>query len=98
MIPDEVLMTVSLSKAMEKFVAAKVRAGQYRSADKAVNALLAETAERERLSPEDVSQLRAQLDPAIAEADRGEFVEFTAEQIIAEARSARGIACPTGSA
>ena len=80
-------MTISLRPELENYVAEKVRTGQYRSAEEAVNALLAMTMDQERLTPEDVAELRAALDPAIAEADRGEFVEFTAEQIIHEGRA-----------
>ena len=77
-------MNVSLSAEMEKFVAEKVRAGQYASADEAVNGLLSMLKGQEALSPEDVADLRAELDPAIGEADRGEFTEFTAEDIISK--------------
>ena len=83
-------MTVSLTPEMQKFIAEKVRSGRFRTSDEAVNALLAETAERERLTPDDVARLRDELDPALAEADRGEFVEYNAEDIIAEGRSALG--------
>ena len=85
-------MTVSLTPEMEKFIAEKVRSGQFRTSDEAVNALLAETAERERLTPEDIALLREELDPALAKADRAEFVEFTAEDIIAEGRAALSLA------
>ena len=77
-------MTISLTPEVEKFVKEKVQAGQFRSADEAVNALLAMSMAQERLTPEDVAELRGQLDPALAEADRREFVQFDAEQIIAE--------------
>jgi antitoxin ParD1/3/4 len=77
-------MTLSLTPEVQAFVAEKVRSGQYRSAEEAVNALLAMAMEQERLTPEDVAELRAQLDPAIAEADRGQFAEFTADDVIAE--------------
>ena len=82
-------MTVRLTPEIEAFVAEKVRAGLYRSADEAVNALLATTREQERLTSEDIAELRAELDTALTEADRGEFVEFTAEDVIAERRAAR---------
>lgn len=82
-------MTISLTPEVEKFVAEKIRTGQYGSADEAVNSLLAMTMDQERLTPEDVAELRARLDPAIAEADRGEFVDFDAEQVIAEGRAAQ---------
>ena len=53
-----------------------------------MNFLLALVKEQEELSPAEVEELREKLDPAIAEADRGEFVEFTADDVIAERRSA----------
>ena len=67
-----------------------MRAGQYRSAEEAVDALLAMTMEQERLTPKHVGTLRAELDPAIAEADRREFVNVTAETVIADRRAGRG--------
>ena len=80
-------MTVMLTPEMEQFVAEKVRAGVYRTADEAVNALLAMTREQERLTPEDVAELRLELDPAIAQADGRHFVEFSAEDVISEGRA-----------
>jgi putative addiction module CopG family antidote len=82
-------MTVKLIPELERFIAEKVRNGEYASPQEAVNSLLAGLKEQEALTPEDVAELRVALDPAIAEADRGEFTEFTAEDVIAEARSAR---------
>lgn len=82
-------MTISLTPEVEEFVAEKIRAGQYGSADEAVNALLAMTMDHERLTPQGEEDLRARLDPAIGEADRGEFIDFDAEQIIAEGRAAQ---------
>jgi hypothetical protein len=43
---------------------------------------------RKQLTPQDIRELRAELDKGIAEADRGEFVQFTAEDIIAEGLAA----------
>ena len=67
-------MTVKLTAELERYIAEKVRSGEYRSP-------------QEALTPEDVADFRAELDPALAEADRGNFAEFTAEDVIAEARS-----------
>lgn len=80
-------MTVKLRAELERYIAEKVRSGEYRSPQEAVNCLLAGLREQEALTPEDVADLRAELDPALAEADRGNFAEFTAEDVIAEARS-----------
>ena len=81
-------MQVTLSPEMQEYVAEKVRAGQFASADEAVNFLLAAAKGQERLDPEDVEELRAELDPALAELDRGEYVEFTAKDVIAQRRAA----------
>ena len=81
-------MNVSLTPDVQEYVEQKVRTGQYASAEEAVNTLLALVREQEELSPEDIDELRAEVDIGIAEADRGEFVQFTAEEIIAERRSA----------
>jgi antitoxin ParD1/3/4 len=80
-------MTVRLTAELERYIAEKVRSGEYASPQEAVNSLLSGLKEQEALTPEDVADLRAELDPAIVEADRGQFAEFTAEDVIAEARS-----------
>ena len=81
-------MTVSLTREMQEYVNEKVRTGQFASAEEAVNGLLALFKEQEELTPDDLAELRAELDPAIAEADRGEFVDVNVEDIIAERRAA----------
>jgi antitoxin ParD1/3/4 len=82
-------MTVTLTPELERFITAKVSSGEYASAQDAVNGLLAALKEQEALTPQDVAELREALDPALAEADRGDFTEFTAENVISEARSPR---------
>ena len=47
-------MNVSLNPEVERFVAEKVRAGQYGSADEAVNGLLAKLKEQERVNGDEV--------------------------------------------
>ena len=80
--------TVRLNPAMARFVSSKVRAGEFASPEDAVNGLLAHLKRQEELTPQDIAELRAMLDPAIAEADRGEFVDVNIENIIAERRAA----------
>jgi antitoxin ParD1/3/4 len=82
-------MTVKLTAELERYIAEKVRSGEYGSPQEAVSCLLAGLREQEALTPEDVADLRAELDPALAEADRGELVRYTAEPVIAEARKSR---------
>lgn len=81
-------MTVSLKPDLAKFIDDEVKRGRYSSAEDAVNAAVARLQTDQQVSPEDIAELRAELDPAIAEADRGEFDSFTAEEVIAERRQA----------
>ncbi len=80
-------MNVTLYPDVEKFVADKVQTGQFSSVEQAVNELLSGLREQDGLTAEDVAQLRAAVDVGISEADRGEFVDFTAEEVIAERRA-----------
>jgi Arc/MetJ-type ribon-helix-helix transcriptional regulator len=91
-------MQVTLTPEMQEFIARQVRAGHFASPDEAVNFFLAAAKAQETLGPgrEDVEELRALLDPAIAELDRGEFVEFSAEDVIAERRAALAARRKTG--
>ena len=43
----------------------------------------------DRCTREEIDELRAEVDIGIAEADAGQFVEFTAERVIAERHAAR---------
>jgi Arc/MetJ-type ribon-helix-helix transcriptional regulator len=80
---------VTLTPDVKKFVEAKVRAGHYSSPADAVNALLSVAREREQMTPAEVAELRTEVGVALAELDRGEFAEYTAEDIIAEGLTAR---------
>ena len=81
-------MKVVLRNEAQRFVEEKVRSGQYASAEEAVNALLALVQEQERWTADDVAELRDEIDVGLREADRGEFVQFTAEDVIAEGHAA----------
>ena len=83
-------MTVSLHPDIQRFIDEKVRCGQFTSIEEAVNSLLEQVREQESLSPDDIADLRAEVDIGCAQADRGEFVEFSAESVIAEQRKAVG--------
>ena len=81
-------MTVTLRPNIEKFVGAKVDSGLFSSAEEAVNELLSQLQVQDELSLDEIAELRSAVDVGIAEADRGEFVEFTAKDVIAERRAA----------
>ena len=80
-------MRVSLRPDLEQFIQEKVRTGQYPSADAVVTDAVEAMRAQEASTPEEIEDLRQELAEAIAQADRGEFVEFTAEDIIAEGKA-----------
>jgi antitoxin ParD1/3/4 len=81
-------MDVSLNAEIRRFVEAKVKAGQFASFDEAINGLLTTVRQQETLSAADIDALRRELDMGLSEADRAEFVEFSADDVIAERRAA----------
>ena len=80
-------MNVELRPEFEQFIREQVRQGHYGSVEDALNAAVAQLQTQAELSPEDIADLQAEVDIGIAQADREEFVEFTAEEIIAECRA-----------
>jgi antitoxin ParD1/3/4 len=81
------MQEIRLSPDMQKFVDEKVRAGQFASASDVVNGALLALQTQETLSAEDLEELRAEIAHGVSQADRGEFVEFTADSVIAEGKS-----------
>ncbi|MBC8106654.1 MAG: type II toxin-antitoxin system ParD family antitoxin [Anaerolineae bacterium] len=77
-------MNISFRPHIQKFIDAKVESGQYDSPEELVEDALEQMKEQMGLTQQDIVELRELLDSAIAQADRGEFVEFTADSIIAE--------------
>jgi antitoxin ParD1/3/4 len=77
-------MNVSLSPEMQRFIDENVRSGRYASSDDVVRSALSLLQTQDDLTTEDIEELREALAPAIAQADRGEFVDFSATSIIAE--------------
>lgn len=80
-------MRISLRPELAKFVEEKVRAGHFPDADPVVNGALDAMRVQEASTAEDIEALRKELAEAVAQADRGEFVEFDAKSIIAEGRA-----------
>jgi len=81
------MQDIRLTPDMQKFVDEKVRSGQFRSASDVVNDALLALQTQDEFSPEDVEELRAEIAAAVEQADRGQFVEFSAETVIAEGRA-----------
>jgi antitoxin ParD1/3/4 len=83
-------MDIQLKPELERFIREEVSNGRYETPGEAVNAAVARLQTDTELSADDLADLRAEVDIGIAEADRGEFVEFTAEDIVAERHAAFG--------
>jgi antitoxin ParD1/3/4 len=81
-------MNISLQPDVQRYVDEKIKLGLYGSQQEAVNGLLQHLRSLEELTSDAVDELRAEIDKGIAEADRGAFAEFTAEDIIAQRHAA----------
>jgi putative addiction module CopG family antidote len=68
-------MEIRPTPDQETLIRAAIEAGRFESAEDAVKEALALWEERERAAA--LAELRASLDEAEAEADRGEYVEVT---------------------
>lgn len=80
-------MNIKLIPELQQYVKEKVASGQYDSASHVVAAaLLLMKNEEESFTPEELEELRKEVALGIEQADRGEFVEFTAKDIQAEGR------------
>ncbi len=77
-------MEVEIKPELRRFIEDELKAGHYDSPDEMINLALANLQSPEELSAEEIEDLRAEVDIGIAEADRGEFVDITAEEIIAQ--------------
>ena len=82
-------MDVSLKPDLEKFINDQVRSGRFSSTQEALNAAVAHLQAETEFTAGELHELREAVGAGAAQADRGEFVEFTAEDIIAEGRAAR---------
>ena len=75
-------MDVALAPELERFVQEQVRSGAYPTANAVISRALALLREQ----TEDLEDLRREAMVGVEQADRGEFVEFTAKDIQTEGR------------
>jgi Arc/MetJ-type ribon-helix-helix transcriptional regulator len=81
-------MNVALNPKIEKLVEQRVSSGDFTSPEQAVNELLGIMLEESVTSDEEIAELRDLIDEGIAELDRGEYVECTVQEIIADCHAA----------
>jgi antitoxin ParD1/3/4 len=68
-------MNVSLTPELEKLVQAKIASGRFHSPNEVVEEALHLLEQQEIDRETDLKELRARMDEALAEADRGEVVD-----------------------
>jgi antitoxin ParD1/3/4 len=71
-------MNVLLKPELEQFIDDQVQSGRYDSTADAINAAVARLQVEREIAGLSLDDLRADVDVGLAEADLGEFVEFTA--------------------
>ena len=74
-------MNVSLSPELERFIEEKVRAGQYQTADDLINSAVSILHQQERLSRNDIMELRQEIALGIEQLDRGESAPWDAAML-----------------
>jgi antitoxin ParD1/3/4 len=79
-------MNISLDPKLRAYLEAQVKSGRYADVSEAVNGAVALAREQESLTAHDVARIRREIQIGIEAADRGEFSDFTAEDVIARGR------------
>jgi len=80
-------MNVSLTPALDKFVARKVESGRYTSASEVVREALRLLEEHDRSRITQVAAFNSEVEARLASLDRGEFVEPAAARKRIEQKS-----------
>jgi putative addiction module CopG family antidote len=79
-------MDVLLKPELARFVAEKVKTGQYKGPSDIVNQALEALKEQEEFTPEHEVYVRREVRRGIEQLERKEHAEFSAETIIAQER------------
>jgi antitoxin ParD1/3/4 len=79
-------MNITIHPHFQKFIDEQIKAGNYSTADAVINSALGQLEATVEFPPEELEELRREIEIGIEQADRGEFVAFTAEDVIREGR------------
>ena len=79
-------MNIVLRPELRKFVKNKISSGEYSSASDMINGALLAMQGREKLSDSELRELREDVRVGVAQADREQFVKFTAADVITQGR------------
>lgn len=79
-------VAISLKDEDQRFIEEVVKSGRYLSESEVVAEALSEFKVREAIRRSKTDELRAKVQVGVEQADRADFVEFTAEDVKAEGR------------
>lgn len=79
-------VAITLREEDERFLDEVVKSGRFLTHSDAVAEALADLKVREAIREQRISELRSKVQAGVEQANRGEFVEFSAQDIIAEGR------------
>ena len=79
-------VSISLKQEDKRFLEEVVKSGRYLCESEVVAEALSDFRVREAIRRAKLDELRAKIEVGIDQADRGDFVEFTAEDIKREGR------------
>ena len=82
-----ITVAIALREEDQRFVEEAIKSGRYSSESKVVAEALSELKVREAIRSSKIEDLREKVLVGIGQADRGEFAEFTAEQVKADGRA-----------
>jgi antitoxin ParD1/3/4 len=89
-------MQVSLTPELERFVEEKLKSGDFESASEVIGSALAMWKAQEKLTSEDLEELRAQIRVGLEQARRGESTPLDMNAIKEQARRLRSAGRKTG--
>jgi len=87
-------LTITLKEEDRRFLDESIKSGRFSSESEVVAEALSELKLREGSRRKETDQLRAKVQVGIEQADRGDFVDFTAEDVLAEGRKRRAAKQP----
>lgn len=77
-------MDVSIKPELQKFIEEQLKGGHYKTADDVINTALIHLQAHVELPPEEIAELRAEIDLGIEDFERGDFVEWDPDEIWSE--------------
>ena len=87
-------VAISFKDEDQHFLEAVVKSGRYRSESEIIAQALDDFRVREKLRQSTLNELRSEIEIGIAQADRGDFVEFRAEDVKRDGRQRVADALP----